>query len=441
MEQEELEGRWRDLDYLFNRPGNLVGPGFEPGSHLRQFLREDCRILVVGAGGLGCELLKDLALSGFGHIDVIDMDTIDVSNLNRQFLFRTHDVGHSKAQVAATRIMQRIQAVTVTPHHAAIQDKPNDWYEQFHVIVLGLDSLEARRYMNAIACSFLRYNEDGTPNLSTVKPLIDGGTEGFKGHARVLIPGVTPCFECTLWLFPPQVKFPLCTLAETPRSPAHCIEYAKLILWPRQRPDEDFDPDVEEHMKWVYNQALIRAEEYGIPGVTYQLTQGVTKNIIPAIASTNAIVAAACSLEALKLITLCSMGLDNNLMYVGTDGVYTLTSKYEKDEYCPLCSSGTVIRVSRNATLQECMDALMGDVHLKGRVEKPSLSHGSRNLYVRGALEEMTRPNLTKTMAELLCGINGDGRSIDDLDKSGAELFVNDPALVAPLKIRLILED
>lgn len=61
------------------------------------------------------------------------------------------------------------------------------------------------------------YDDNGEPDLSTVKPMVDGGTEGLKGHARVLIPGITPCFECTLWLFPPQVKFPLCTIAELPR--------------------------------------------------------------------------------------------------------------------------------------------------------------------------------------------------------------------------------
>ncbi len=84
----EEAGRWRDLDQLLTRPGNITGPGFEPDPALREFLRNDCRVLCVGAGGLGCELLKDLALTGFGNIDVIDMDTIDVSNLNRQFLFR-----------------------------------------------------------------------------------------------------------------------------------------------------------------------------------------------------------------------------------------------------------------------------------------------------------------------------------------------------------------
>ncbi len=108
------------------------------------------------------------------------------------------------------------------------------------------------------------FADDGSPDLSTLKPLVDGGTEGFKGHTRIILPGVTPCFECTLWLFPPQTKFPLCTLAETPRTAAHCIEYAHLILWNQQRMGEEFDTDKEEHMQWVFRHAQERAQEYGI---------------------------------------------------------------------------------------------------------------------------------------------------------------------------------
>lgn len=72
-------------------------------------------------------------------------------------------------------------------------------------------------FLPLYACIPAEYDEDGDPDVSTIKPMVDGGTEGFKGHARVILPGFTPCFECTLWLFPPQTKFPLCTLAETPR--------------------------------------------------------------------------------------------------------------------------------------------------------------------------------------------------------------------------------
>ena len=85
---------------LLTRSGNIVGPDFEPSSELREFLHDTVRILCVGAGGLGCELLKDLALTGFGNIDVIDLDTIDVSNLNRQFLFRQGSCCHSNRTTA-----------------------------------------------------------------------------------------------------------------------------------------------------------------------------------------------------------------------------------------------------------------------------------------------------------------------------------------------------
>ena len=67
-------------------------------------------------------------------------------------------------------------------------------------------------------------------------------------------------------------------------------------------------------MRWVFERSAERAAEFGIAGVTLSLAQGVVKNIIPAIASTNALVAAACALEALKLVTLCSAGLDNYMM-------------------------------------------------------------------------------------------------------------------------------
>ncbi|KAL2922506.1 NEDD8-activating enzyme E1 catalytic subunit [Bienertia sinuspersici] len=88
MADSTANSRTRDLDRLLLRSGHLVGPNFEPGSDLRDDIQEYARVLVVGAGGLGCELLKDLALSGFKNLDVIDMDRIEVTNLNRQFLFR-----------------------------------------------------------------------------------------------------------------------------------------------------------------------------------------------------------------------------------------------------------------------------------------------------------------------------------------------------------------
>jgi ubiquitin-activating enzyme E1 C len=289
--------RFSDISAVLTRSGPLANSGnygtifadepiqFEPvpDDGILGFLRTMARVLVVGAGGLGCELLKDLALSGFGQIDVIDMDTIDVSNLNRQFLFRKADVGRPKATVAAEFVMKRVAGVTVTPHFCPIQEKDADWYRGFQVIVMGLDSIEARRWLNAMACSLVSYDVDEatgkrTPDLSTVIPLVDGGTEGFSGHVRTIYPCVSGCFECTLDLFPPQQAVPLCTLAQTPRTAAHCILYAHLILYPKEHPDAAApDKDDPEYQRWVYTHALERAREFSIPGVTPMHTTGVVR--------------------------------------------------------------------------------------------------------------------------------------------------------------------
>jgi ubiquitin-activating enzyme E1 C len=109
--------------------------------------------------------------------------------------------------------------------------------------------------------------------------------------------------------------FPICTIANTPRLPEHCIEWASVLEWPRVFPglpflfyfpenvltltlfhsglDKKMDTDDPEHIDWLFNKASRRALEFKIEGVTWSLTQGVVKNIIPAIASTNAIIAGA----------------------------------------------------------------------------------------------------------------------------------------------------
>lgn len=388
--------RHTHIDRILDKPGPSTDPSFQAGSPVKTFLRTQCNILVIGAGGLGCEILSNLALSGFNHIHIIDMDTIDVSNLNRQFLFRDKDVGRSKAQVAAEFVERRVPGVNITPYHGKIQDKDESYYMQFNIIVCGLDSVEARRWINATLVNMV--DED---NPESLKPLIDGGTEGFKGQARVILPTITSCYECSLDMLNKQTTYPICTIANTPRLPEHCIEWASVLEWPRVFPDRKLDNDNPHHIGLLFDQASARAKEFGITGVTWNLTQGVVKNIIPAIASTNAIIASACVLEALKFATTCAPFLNNYMMYTGNDSVYTYTFEHEKRPDCPVCGGESrTLRFGREATVMDLIERLgeVQDLQLK----KPSLAIEGRPLYyqVPKQLEEATRANLGKTLAE-----------------------------------------
>ena len=408
-----------------NETGALPIGEFEPistispttaTSDLPKSVLTSSKVLVVGAGGLGCEILKDLAMSGIPNVHVIDLDTIDVTNLNRQFLFRQKDVGSSKAKVAAQFINQRCPWMNVTAHHGMIQDKDPSFYSSFNVILSGLDNVEARRWLNATVCGLVEVDEDGDPDPSTIIPIIDGGTEGFSGQARVILPRITSCFECSLDAFPPQRNFPLCTIAETPRRPEHCIAYASILLWPKQFPDKKMDKDSPEDMKWVYEQALERAKKYNISGVTYMLTMGVVKNIIPAVASTNAIVSATCVGEAVKILSFASQSLNTYMMYMGSQGVYSHTFVYERKEDCAVCTA-TVrkMTMSKDATLNQLIQELCeGDLRLKA----PSMTSGSgKTLYMQKppALEKATRHNLDKALSSLIA--------------SGEDITVTDPVL------------
>jgi NEDD8-activating enzyme E1 len=308
-------------------------------------------------------------------------------------------VGKSKAEIASAFVMKRVKGVQITPHNCRIQDFDEDFYKQFQIIICGLDSIEARRWINATLVNMV--DEDDPDSL---KPLIDGGTEGFKGQTRVVFPTITPCIECQLDLYAPRAAVPLCTLATIPRQPEHCIEWAHIIAWEQEKPFPSLDKDDPEHITWLYEKALLRAEEFNIPGVTYSLTQGTVKNIIPAIASTNAIIAGSCCLEALKIATQAapSLGFNENFMsYDGTEGVYTNTFKYEKKDDCAVCGTlAKPLKVDPKWTLQELLDSFAANA--AAQLKKPSVRTEEKTLYMQfpPSLEEQTRPNLEKTLRD-----------------------------------------
>jgi molybdopterin/thiamine biosynthesis adenylyltransferase len=145
-----------------------------------------CRLLVVGAGALGNEILKNAALLGFTQVVVVDLDRIEESNLSRAVLYRSEDVGKFKADAAACAYRSLAPNATVHPVVANVMHGCGlGLFEWSNVIVAGLDNREARLWINRAAWKVNR-------------PWIDGAIEGINGVVRVFLPGIAPCYECTL---------------------------------------------------------------------------------------------------------------------------------------------------------------------------------------------------------------------------------------------------
>jgi len=110
-------------------------------------------------------------------------------------------------------------------------------------------------------------------------------------------------------------------------------------------------------MQWVYEKALERAKKFNIEGVTYNLTLGVVKRVIPAVASTNAIIASSCALEALKTLTKFSKPLNTYMLYNGRSGASAEATLGEKRSDCMVCASLVKeLKVNADMKLKELID-------------------------------------------------------------------------------------
>ena len=156
------------------------------------------KVLLIGAGGLGCPLAQYLAAAGVGVLGLVDDDVVDVSNLQRQVLYSTADVGRPKVEVALERVAALNPEVVLTPYPVRLcSENALDIFEGYDVIVDGTDNFPTR-YLSNDACVLL-----GKPNVY-------GSIFRFEGQASVFDSRVGPCYRCLYPEPPPPGSVPSC---------------------------------------------------------------------------------------------------------------------------------------------------------------------------------------------------------------------------------------
>ena len=383
---------------------------------------EKSKVLVIGSGGIGCELLKNLVMSGFKNIVLIDLDQIEKSNLNRQFLFGKNDIGKNKSEVAKKNILKfrPDEDINIETFVGNIKDSKNfgiDFFTQFSIVLNALDNIDARTHVNRM-CNLLNI------------PLVNSGSEGYLGNVQTSLKNLTPCYNCIVKNNTKSI--PICTLRSRPEKIEHCVAWAKNLfetlytnnetssflldekLSEKNRENlnrffhtnlieeqkmnekirpinieemeinteksyddineeihkfdhekfniefyvkvlfgsdeklqrnieqigkyEKFDKENNDIINFIFAAANLRASSFSIELNTRFKIKEIAGNIVPAIASTNAIVASLQTIEAIKVLTNRKEML-KNLHYNKSKEIKSTTAiKEVKNDECIVCS-------------------------------------------------------------------------------------------------------
>ena len=222
--KEEFETEIKDIGFLTDKEDRYTGLRTCIGEKLLNKIK-NANIFMVGAGAIGCELLKNYAMLGAGSssegsVLVTDPDIIEVSNLNRQFLFREKHLRKPKSVTAAAaaihmnpemkgRIIARLDKI----HKGTEDSYSHKFYKSLTIVTNALDNVQARRFLD-VKCVKARI------------PMLDSGTLGPKGHVQVVIPNKTESYSSTNDAEDTN-EIPHCTLKMFPEETLHCVEWAR----------------------------------------------------------------------------------------------------------------------------------------------------------------------------------------------------------------------
>ena len=292
-----------------------------------QKLINNTSILLVGVGGTGCEILKNILLLGFGEIHIVDLDLIEVTNLNRQLFFQDKDVGKYKVEVAAEKSKILNPSVKIVSYNKKVQDISRNVFNSCDYFISALDNISARLFLNQIA-------------VELNKPLLDCGSEGFFGHVQVVIPRKTPCLMCqNLWVHP-NMNFK-CSYAINPRTPLDCAIEAsdQFFLTKNRLPNPNNNEDIELLLKYAEK----HAKKFNIIGINTEKIKDALKGTVESLVTTNSIIGSVLVNELLKIVI---SGIDvKNQLELKIINFFQFQGKtetgwcvpLERNEECPVC--------------------------------------------------------------------------------------------------------
>lgn len=139
--------------------------------------------MIAGVGALGSVVATNLVSLGVGETILVDFDTVEITNLNRQLIYREKDIGKPKVEAASRFLADLNPDVSIRVYDQDLHQIPKEVFESCSVIVDCLDTFEVRRWLNSVCVTLKR-------------PLIHGGLYGWMGNVQVVIPYKTPCLEC-----------------------------------------------------------------------------------------------------------------------------------------------------------------------------------------------------------------------------------------------------